>query len=152
MISSILFLLFLIPIVLIISVGIPVIIGVLVYRDAKKRVDCKPILWALVAALAPCCIGLILYLVIRKDYPLRPQSQHSGQSEYNQGFREDGQGFTYEQNFAGQTVQPKTALPTWAKALIIISAVVVLVCLLGLVGSAIYSFFGYNTGYSYYGY
>ena len=48
MISSILFLLFLIPIVLIISVGIPVIIGVLVYRDAKKRVDCTPILLSLI--------------------------------------------------------------------------------------------------------
>lgn len=151
MVSSILFLLFLIPIALIIAVGIPVAIGILVYRDARKRVDCTPILWALVAALAPCYIGLILYLIIRKDYPLKQQSV-GGQAEYARTYGEPGQGFDDEQTFAGQTVAKKSTMPTWGKALIIIGAVVVLVCLLGIVGSAIYSVFGYGSGYSYYGF
>lgn len=106
MVSSILFLLFLIPIALIIAVGIPVAIGILVYRDARKRVDCTPILWALVAALAPCYIGLILYLIIRKDYPLKQQSV-GGQAEYARTYGEPGQGFDDEQTFAGQTVAKK---------------------------------------------
>ena len=47
--------------------------GVLVYRDAKKRVDCSPVLFALLAALAPLFIGVIVYMIIRKDYPLKPE-------------------------------------------------------------------------------
>ena len=61
---------FLIPLILIFSFGLPILAAVLVYKDAAKRVDCSPWLWAIVAALAPCFIGVIVYLIIRKDYPL----------------------------------------------------------------------------------
>jgi hypothetical protein len=40
-------------------------IGVAVFIDAGKR-DMEPWLWALVAALVPCFLGLIAYLIARK--------------------------------------------------------------------------------------
>lgn len=45
--------------------ALPLIIGLLVYRDAKDQAMDPPILWALVSALAPSFIGLIIYVVIR---------------------------------------------------------------------------------------
>ena len=57
--------------VLMCAMAIPLLVGVLVYRDAAKRVDCNPWLWALIAALAPSFVGLIIYLIIRSDFPLK---------------------------------------------------------------------------------
>lgn len=54
-------------ILLLILVGIPVLIGLYVYRDARRR-GMNALLWTLVAVLAPSLIGLILYLLIRGSY------------------------------------------------------------------------------------
>ena len=54
-------------IVLAIAIIIPFIIGFYVYQDAKRR-GMNAILWALVAAVAPALIGLIVYLLVRGEY------------------------------------------------------------------------------------
>lgn len=46
---------------------IPLFIGVYVWQDAKRR-RMPPLLWTLVAALAPGLIGLIVYLLVRGKY------------------------------------------------------------------------------------
>ncbi len=48
--------------------GVPILVGVLVYQDAKRR-GMDTILWALVAALVPGLIGLIVYLVVCRSRP-----------------------------------------------------------------------------------
>lgn len=48
---------------------IPLIVGIYVYRDAQNR-NMNALLWALVAALAPTYIGLIVYLIVRSDYDI----------------------------------------------------------------------------------
>lgn len=48
---------------------IPLIVGIYVYKDAQNR-NMNAMLWALIAALAPTYIGLILYLVVRSDYEI----------------------------------------------------------------------------------
>lgn len=55
------------PIYLAILVGIPVLIGVYVYRDASIR-GMNAALWTLVAVLAPALIGFIIYLLVRGGY------------------------------------------------------------------------------------
>lgn len=52
---------------LILLVGIPVMIGIYVYRDASQR-GMNAVLWTLLAVLAPTFIGLIIYLLIRGNY------------------------------------------------------------------------------------
>ena len=49
------------------TLAIPVLIGVFVYRDAKKR-NMNAVLWTLIAVLAPTFIGLIIYLIVRADH------------------------------------------------------------------------------------
>ena len=51
--------------ILLIAIAVPIVIGVLVYRDAKRREMTGPLAWALAAALAPSFIGLVIYLVVR---------------------------------------------------------------------------------------
>lgn len=46
---------------------IPLLIGIMVYRDAKSR-GMDAMVWALVAVLIPGFIGLIIYLIMRKDF------------------------------------------------------------------------------------
>lgn len=53
--------------ILLINLAIPICIAVFVYQDAKKR-GMEPILWALVAAVIPSFIGLIIYLIVRSGY------------------------------------------------------------------------------------
>lgn len=50
-----------------ILIGIPVLIGVYVYRDAKRR-NMNALLWTLIAILAPSLIGFIIYLFVRGNY------------------------------------------------------------------------------------
>ncbi len=60
----------LIPVLLIFLIFvllIPIAIGVYVYRDANRR-GMNALLWALVAALVPSLIGLIIYLLVRGNY------------------------------------------------------------------------------------
>lgn len=54
-------------IVLAIIIILPFVVGVYVYRDARRR-GMNAILWALVAAVAPALIGLIVYLLVRGNY------------------------------------------------------------------------------------
>ena len=139
MIIGSLFLMLFIPLILLFAVGIPIIIGVCVYRDASRRVDCSPWLWALVAALVPSCIGLVIYLIVRRDYPLK-ESEFQSQQTWE---RREASFQNFDQDTAGR---PREGLPTWAKALIIIGSVVILICIIALVGSALYSLFGYPHG------
>ena len=46
---------------------LPVLVGVYVYRDAKRR-RMNAALWTLIAILAPSLIGFIIYLLIRGNY------------------------------------------------------------------------------------
>ena len=46
---------------------LPILIGVYVYRDAKRRNMNAP-LWTLIAILAPSLIGFIIYLLVRGNY------------------------------------------------------------------------------------
>ena len=118
----------LIPVILLFSLGLPVLIGVCVYRDASKRVDCTPMLWALVAALVPSFIGLVIYLIIRRDYPLMGDA---------------GSGTAYYQEHCEAASKP-AGLPTWAKALIIIGVVIVGLCIVCGIVAAIKYFTGYG--------
>lgn len=59
---SILLLIFLIAAL---CIALPILVGVLVYRDAQRQAMDPPILWALVSALAPSFLGLIVYVVVR---------------------------------------------------------------------------------------
>ena len=46
---------------------VPILLAVFVYRDAKAR-GMEPLLWTLLAVFAPGFIGLIVYLVVRRDH------------------------------------------------------------------------------------
>lgn len=132
------FVFLLIPVVLLFTLGLPILIGVCVYRDASKRVDCSPLLWALVAALVPSFIGLVIYLIIRRDYPL---------------MGDEGSGTAYyQENY--EHVAKSAGLPTWAKALIIIGVVIVALCIVALVVSAVFGYIhsgeSYSTGHDFY--
>lgn len=91
---------------------VPIVIGVLVYRDAKKRVDCSPLLFALLAAMAPVFIGLIAYLKFRKEYPLKPEyggparydpyRTHGGEYELRQTRDGGEQAYGGEQTYSGE--------------------------------------------------
>ncbi len=59
--------LFVYLIVMVFLMAIPIIIGVYVYRDAKRR-GMNAILWAMVAVFAPSLIGFIIYLIVRENY------------------------------------------------------------------------------------
>ena len=52
---------------MIIVVMLPLLIGVYVYRDAKRR-GMNAALWTLIAILAPSLIGFIIYLLVRGNY------------------------------------------------------------------------------------
>ena len=54
-------------IVYLLLLAIPVLIGVYVYRDAKRR-GMNAVLWVLIAIFAPSLIGLIIYLLVRNNY------------------------------------------------------------------------------------
>lgn len=54
-------------IVMAVIISLPIIIAVYVYRDANRR-GMNAILWALVAAIAPALVGLIVYLLVRGNY------------------------------------------------------------------------------------
>lgn len=54
-------------ILMIIVILLPLLIGVYVYRDAKRR-GMNAALWTLIAILAPSLIGFIIYLLVRGNY------------------------------------------------------------------------------------
>jgi len=55
-------------VVSLIVLTMPVVIAVFVYRDAEER-GMDPKIWMMVAAFLPLCIGLIIYLIKRRQYP-----------------------------------------------------------------------------------
>lgn len=56
--------LFFLPVfILVFVIAIPVLVGVLVYNDARRR-GLPPLAWALVSALVPSLLGLVAYLVV----------------------------------------------------------------------------------------
>ena len=112
--------------VLMCALAIPLVVGILVYRDADKRIDCNPWLWALIAALAPSFVGLIIYLIIRGDFALKEPV------------------FAYDE-FGNPIPQPAPGFPKWAKILLIVFAVLFVVLLIGGCGVITYSIFAYNT-------
>lgn len=147
-----LLILLIIPCVILFTIGIPIIIGVCVYKDADKRIDCNPWLWALVAALVPSFIGLVVYMIIRRDYPLKYGYQQKGSEHNAAGTDEDKETNYYQENYDSQAVKHSSGLPTWGKALIIIGAVIIGICLLTAVGSVCFSIISGNNvispGYS----
>ena len=54
-------------ILMIIVILLPLLIGIYVFRDAKRRNMNAP-LWTLIAILAPSLIGFIIYLLVRGNY------------------------------------------------------------------------------------
>lgn len=152
-----LFFLTFIPMMIFIAFGIPLIVGILVYRDANKRVDCSPWLWALVAALVPSFIGLIIYAIIRRDYPLKSEYQGFNGGYYQEGFDQsynqnaeaDGQA-SYEQRFDENgnpipVAKPHRGFPTWAKVLLIIGAILIVVGMIAGCSALVSAVFGYHT-------
>lgn len=111
--------------VLMCALAIPLLVGILVYRDANKRVDCNPWLWALIAALAPSFVGLIIYLIIRGDYPMKDPV------------------YTYDE-FGNPIPQPTPGFPKWAKVLLIVFAVLFIILFLGGCVAALYSVFSFD--------
>ena len=141
MVIGSIFMILIIPLILIFAFGIPILLAVLVYRDANKRMDCSPWLWALVAALVPSFIGVIVYLIVRRDYPLKPEYRfYEAVSQ--------GQQYHYEQGNQ-EYPQVQKGMPTWAKALIIIGLVIFAICIIGLIISVINYIIGYNASYHY---
>lgn len=55
--------------VLILCIALPIVIGVYVYNDAKRR-KMNSVMWTLISVLAPGFIGLIIYLIVRADRSL----------------------------------------------------------------------------------
>ena len=55
-------------VVLVALLTVPVLIGVYVYRDSRRR-GMNAALWTLIAVAAPALIGFIIYLLIRGSYP-----------------------------------------------------------------------------------
>lgn len=53
--------------IMVLVILIPVLIGVYVYRDAKRR-NMNAVLWTLIALVAPSLIGFIIYLLVRGNY------------------------------------------------------------------------------------
>jgi hypothetical protein len=45
----------------------PLLIGIYVYNDARKIGLHEPVLWGIVTALVPLCIGLLIYLIYSSD-------------------------------------------------------------------------------------
>ena len=45
---------------------VPILIGVYVYRDAKRR-GMNALVWTLIALFAPSLIGFIIYLLVRNS-------------------------------------------------------------------------------------
>ena len=130
-----------IPLVLLFTIGIPIIVGVVVYRDANKRVDCNPWLWALIAALVPSFIGVVIYVIVRRDYPLKPENRQAMDASDDETY--------YQKNYDNVATDGEFgAFPKWAKVLLIVIAALVILWLAGVViGVLKYLIMGYPLSY-----
>lgn len=55
-------------VVLVTLLTVPILIGVYVYRDSRRR-GMNAALWTLIAMASPALIGFIIYLLVRGNYP-----------------------------------------------------------------------------------
>ena len=78
-------------VILLCGLIVPIIIAVLVCQDARKRQGCTPWLWALIAVFTPGFIGVVIYLLVRHDYPLKPE--YVGRRYEQQYDRAPGEGY-----------------------------------------------------------
>ena len=127
------FALLIIPFIILFTIGIPIIVGVVVYRDANKRVDCNPWLWALIAALIPSFIGVVIYVIVRRDYPLKSENRMAGEDPDDE-----------EESYYQKNKSEKSGIPTWAKVIIIIIAALLILWLAAIVIATIKYMFGYG--------
>lgn len=157
LIISLVPLLITLPLILLFTLGVPIIIAVFVYRDAKKR-DTNALLWALVSAFAPSFIGLIIYLIVRNDFKLK-EFQYSGetasQAEYVHVNPESNCESSCETNSSSYTSDEKPSetksapatkhnkIPTWGKVLIVLGIALVVISLISIC-IMIYQFFNYS--------
>ena len=135
------FALLIIPFIILFTIGIPIIVGVVVYRDANKRVDCNPWLWSLIAALIPSFIGVVIYVIVRRDYPLKSENRMAGEDP------DDEEESYYQKNYDNMAVEnksEKSGIPTWAKVIIIIIAALLILWLAAIVIATIKYMFGYG--------
>lgn len=159
--------LILLPILLAITVGIPALIGVYVYRDATRR-GMNAALWTLVAILSPVLIGFIVYLLARGSYSdMKCPSCNSTVTEQYTVCPRCGAKLRATCNHCGCPVEPdwsvcpKCATPLEQEAPIItppiqrpdrglskILAIVILVPLALLFLLIIFSFIQFSGGYS----
>lgn len=65
--SNFFIILILFPLIIIFVLIAPILIGIYVFRDAKRLENGDPFLWALVATLTPFYIGLFAYVLINSD-------------------------------------------------------------------------------------
>lgn len=135
---GVIFVLMLLPFIALFILGVPIIIGIFVYRDAKKR-DTNPLLWAIVSALTPSFIGLIVYLIVRNDYPL------AGSYSYEEKKYTTSDGETYTTYEQGSGPIKKTVLPTWGKVLIVIGMIISILFIISVIGMFAYNIFDFNT-------
>ncbi|OLR56788.1 hypothetical protein BHK98_12365 [Hornefia porci] len=124
---------------------VPIIIAVLVCQDARKRQGCTPWLWALIAVFTPGFIGVVIYLLVRHDYPLKPEYvARRYEQQYEQrydrapgeGYGTSGEGYApdgenrYREEYDNRAVP--TGLPTWAKVVIVVALVLAAIFFLTL--------------------
>lgn len=140
--------LFIIPIVILFTIGLPVFIGVFVYKDAKKR-DTNALLWALVSAFTPSFIGLIIYLIVRNDFNLTSNNEKSN-DEYKSTDGTQETEYVHvddETEKAEATPNPTKSntnkIPTWGKVLIVVGISLAVIFLIS-VCIMIYQFFSVN--------
>ena len=103
--------LMIIPVILIFTIGIPIVIAVCVYKDADKRVDCSPWLWALVAALVPSYPGIGSV----PGHQTGLSVKEPGSAELPE--KSTGRGYLLSGELRSAGAAAKTGLPTWAKGL-----------------------------------
>lgn len=128
-------------VILLCGLIVPIIIAVLVCQDARKRQGCTPWLWALIAVFTPGFIGVVIYLLVRHDYPLKPEYVgRRYEQQYDrapgEGYGASGEGYApngenrYREEYDNRAVP--TGLPTWAKVVIVVALVLAAIFFLTL--------------------
>ena len=126
--------LFMIPIVLVCGFGIPIIIGVLVYKDSIKR-ETNAWLWTFVAALVPSFIGVIIYLVMRNDFPLKTEfsgKEQNREKADNQAYEQTSYTTEGGDTYTTVTSSKPDGISKMAKILLIVFGAIALLFVIGV--------------------
>jgi len=91
--------------------AIPVLVGALVYRDAKQREGCNPWLWAIIAAVVPSFVGVIIYVIVRADFPVK----------------------TSYDEFGNRIPQKPAGFPTWAKVVLVLFVILIMLLIVVMI-------------------